>query len=905
MRVASVREFRRRKAVTGVLASIIMFSMLFTVLFGFLIYNNVVNLQNQKASDQRQAEVQQQAAENLALWVGFKSAADPWGQIGDLWVVANNTGSAPVTISDVYVTKVATSSLVSNSVVNPGSNYLNTENIGVKGDLNVNLPISITVGGSTAAMTTCSGDPYGCDIAVSQKAFNYVPGTAVQVSVVTSTGNVFSAQYPAHIIAPTGFATNPLVLSLVATPPQTLSCVPPTCITVIATVYNYANAPITSVQLSPTVPTAQVTGTAGVSGGSCTGPSPSSTIPAFTGGNPGGPVTFTCTYSASTGAVGGFASFSTRATGTLSGAAVSSAQEVSNSVQIGGTVSVLNQGPFSANSFFFKDTYCSFTKGQFWVYPCIQTPSGTLSINALPNANPQNASSNYYVAYYLQITNNFNTTLSVLQYSYFQTDPSLGGESDFYLVGAASSYNTNGYYFPTYLVTTGAPTLTAYGGDALTCQNNPGNCISIAPGQSIYLTFASCKAGSSSWNWGDVQYGRAFDDAVGCSPQSPPNYQTPEATYLSIVVSFLYKGQVFDQQIPFQGETVFGAKNPPPSCATGNYCGTVVYTQYTGTVGYFYFVYNPAAKTFTIPTPHVINNNLPYGADGVAYNPQDHKLIVGTNNNDQSPYINEVDPNTGVVTSYGTSPGGQAIYSLNVMVSSDGTRIYSDGDGCQSNGSGGCLQGSQNLAWANLGPTPGASNQLTLSGSDTVVNTVIFMSPTVAYYVAELGPQFQGQHGHIGTLNPQTGVTTCFKTGSSCTDYQGVHGASYDPFTKDLIVFGWNIVSQVNATTGAVIASETIGALDTSTGNFDQGAVDGFGHLFISWAGNPGYLYFEDYSSGKICNGNFATTCSTNFNVITNGGNNDGGTYPSPQAPSIAFNYIDDLAPIVGPGSQG
>jgi hypothetical protein len=53
-----------------------------------------------------------------------------------------------------------------------------------------------------------------------------------------------------------------------------------------------------------------------------------------------------------------------------------------------------------------------------------------------------------------------------LQYSYFQTDPTLGGESNFYLVGPASSYSNPGYYLPNY--TPNTPTLAAYGGDEIT-----------------------------------------------------------------------------------------------------------------------------------------------------------------------------------------------------------------------------------------------------------------------------------------------------------------------------------------------------------------------------------------------------------------------------------------------------
>jgi hypothetical protein len=614
--------------------------------------------------------------------------------------------------------------------------------------------------------------------------------------------------------------------------------------------------------------------------------------------------------------VGGFASFSGAATGYLNSVYVSSAQGVSNTIQIGGTACVLCQGPFTTNSTYFKDSYCLQKHGVFYVPgQCTPTPS-SLTLKNLPNANSapnNNASSDRYVAYYVQVTNNFNVTLELLQYSYIQTDPTLGGESDFFLVGATSNYNATGCnwasnglwscpYFPGYSSST--PTLTAYGGNTVNCAESApyyapsNNCIEIGPGKTMTLTFAACAFGSPNWNWGSTQYGRAFDNPTGCAPQTPPSYQTPESTYLSIVLAFMYKGQVFDQQIPFQGETLFGDKTSSiwAPCNTSEaqvFCGSVVYTQYSGTVDYFDFVYNPATKSFTIPLIQTINNNLPHGADGVVYNPQDHKLIVGTNSpNDQSPWFNEVDPNTGAVTTYCTtscsSPSG--IYTLNVMISSDGTRVYGDGD-----------PGSGSLFWAPLNPLPApntplsaSTNSLTLSGDDVNLNTVVFMSPTLAYYVTNLPPQFEGQTGHVGILNPTTGVTTCFKTGNSCTVFNGVHGMSYDPFTGDLFVFGSNIINQINPNTGALVATETISALNTNWGVFDQGSVDGFGHLFLSFAGNPGYIYFEDYSGSKMIGTNGQNGLN-NFNFYAQG---------NAQSPT-AFNYIDDLAPIVGPGSQG
>ena len=865
-----------------------MLGLVFAGGVGFLIYVNQNALIQFQASAARQAALQQASLEKLTMGVRLSTTApDFWGQTGDLVLTVNNTGGATVTLQDVYVTSIANGHLISSSQVTPTSNYLSVKGtLGQKGDLNITLPLSVTMGASTRTMTGCIAGKAGCDIAISKTSFLY-SGGAVLVSVLTSAGNVFSVQYPVGASGTAITASSSLVVKLAASPPQTLTCT--NCVTVVVTAYNYASQPITGVALSPVPPTAGVTGTASVTNGGppvCGAASPSSTIPAYSGSGTAPSITITCIYNASTGAVGGFASFTGGATGILGGVGISSAQEVSNTIQIGGTVNVLNQGPFSANSFFFKDSHCLQSKGRYYVTPCVQTPA-TLTIPNLPNANPQNGSSDHYVAYYIQVTNNFNTTLAILQYSYFQTDPTLGGESNFYLVGPPSSYSSGSCatqtscYFPDYTKPT--PTLQAYGGDAITCAEtppsysppNPANCINIAPGQTLTLTFAACRIGSSDWDWGDSQYGRAFDNPVGCSPQAPPNYQTPESTYLSIILSFMYKGQVYDQQIPFQGETISGAPGgSSKACNIGNFCGNVIYTQYTGAVGDFDFIYNPVAKTLTIPTPHVINNNLPHGADGVAVNPQTHKLLVGTNApNDQSPWFNEVNPNTGVATTYNSN-----IYSLNVMVDSYGTKVWMDGD-----------PGSGSLAWSSLTPAIGPSNTLTLSGDDVNLNTVIFVDPLHTYYAAEMPPQFKGLTGHVGTINMTTGKTTCFKTAGVCTQFNGVHGGAFDPFTGDLIVFGSNIINQINPATGALVATETVAALNPSNGNFDQGAVDGFGHLFVSWASGNGDLYFEDYSGGTIG--------IANFNVITNGGNNDLG--------QIAFNSIDDLAPIVGPGSQG
>jgi len=898
---------RRRRAITGVLATIIMFTMLFSVGLGFFLFVNQSTLTTNQANSSRQAQMQQASLERLALSVKLSTVSDPWSQTGDLWLRVNNTGGATATILDVYVTAVsvtgvANGQVVSRSQVSAGSYYLNKEGtLPQMGDLNVTLPLSVSMGTSTKTMVGCAAAKAGCDIAISKTSYLYVPGTTVLVSVLTSAGNVFSVQYPlpptststtttistvvytTTTISSGGVGGNALVVRMVATPPQTLTC--NGCVTDTVTIYNYATSPATAVALSPSPPAGLTTGTASLSGASCTGPfryngqpMANDSISAWSGSGNAHYVYYTCTYSAQTGAVGGFASFLGGATGTINGNSLSSAQEVSNTIQVGGTVSVLNQGPFSANYFFFKDSYCyqATTTTTWWSSPCSPTPSSvgspnSLTLASLPNANAQNASTDYYDAYYVQITNDYNTSLPLLQYSYFQTDPTNAGESDFYLVGVNNTaYRTNGAYYPAYPAS-GTPSLTAYPTDCTTVNSNnvptDPNCIYVKPGHTVTLTFAACGIGASNWDWGGSQYGRQFDNPTACFPQSPPNYNTPESTYLSIIISFMYNGKVLDQQIPFQGETIFGGKtNQGVFCTAGKFCGTVYYTQYTGSVDYFDFTYTAATHVLSIPAPVVIASGLPHGADGLGFNPQDHMLLVGTN--DGQNYFNEVNPTTGAVTTYPTT-----VNPYNVHVDSSGTKVWMDGDGIVG------------LASVPLSPSIGSATTLPLTGDDSYVNALMFLpgDSTHAYYTSDTGPRFAGQYGHVGIINLQTGVTTCFKTSGSCTQYNGVHGGVYDPYTGDLIVFGADEINQITLT-GSLVANEVVSALSSST--FDQGALDGYGHLFIAW--NGGSLYFEDYAaSGVIGSG-------SNFSYITP----QGGIYAN-------FANLDDLAPIVGPGSQG
>ena len=544
----------QRRAVSGILAAVILFAMLFVVGMGYLIYINQASQTVVQANAARQGAELISGKESLTTRVTLSGGAPP----NYLVVSANNTGGTSSVISYIYVTDLS-GKLVSNFMGPAPQAGTNATAL---------WPISLSAGQSTGLLKGCVSAKTGCNIELTGYTYS---GSPVMVEVVTKSGNTFGARYPpasGSLNQP-----NPLVVSMVATPPQVFSCNAPNCITLTVTVYNYALSPVTNVQLDPSPPTALVTGTAGVGvfGGSCSAPSPSSTIPAYTSGNPSS-ITFTCSYSSTTGPVGGFASFSGGALGTLGVGAAASAQAISNTIQIGGNSNVPTQGAFAANYFFLEYSACqngpSGSVGSYSYSPPCNTAPATMppaNLNALADGNYISGFSDFYVAYYVQVTNVFNTTLPILEYSYLFADPGISAEAYSFLVGTVATP-----YFPNYCnnvsnpcASNDLPQLTAYTATPTTCTNNPNQCIEVAPGQTVTLTFAACGYGSSNWVWAGTPYGRYLDNPTGCVT-TPPGYiqpttgqvEVPEGQTLSIVLSYMYKNQVYLQSMPFEGQTV-------------------------------------------------------------------------------------------------------------------------------------------------------------------------------------------------------------------------------------------------------------------------------------------------------------------------------------------------------------
>ena len=503
----------RRRAVAGVLASVILFAMIFTVGTGFFLFVSHSALSADQASIARANNQLQAGQEKLLVTVGITGATGHGSNpcTNCMWVRAENTGGVSSSVIDIYVTCISKcgshqqEQLLSNSTVSPGSHFLKQNP-----DLNVTLPITLGVGASTKYLSSCPSSGCTADIAINRTAFGYSNGEYVVVSLLTSEGNAFSAQYPPPANPVTTLVTVKSVTTHVTltqigggpqlsvlmqvTPTQTLSC-NNGCITLTATVFNFSPWTADNVSISLNAP--YVSGTASVDDYSACSPT-SRNVPA------GENRSFSCRFSASTGAVGGFVSFSGHASGTLNTVFVTSADSLSNSIEVGGIASVTTQGAFAANFFLLKYSSCtqsSATQRNF-TGPCVTNAplvNGHVDLARLPSGSFLAGGSNYYTAFYVQITNAFNTTLTITKYTYLFGDPDISGELFYFLAG---NYSSGGVYSPTYPAS-GTPTLTAYPSDCGVA--NDSNCLYVKPGQTVTLTIAACGYGSSSWAWGGSQ----------------------------------------------------------------------------------------------------------------------------------------------------------------------------------------------------------------------------------------------------------------------------------------------------------------------------------------------------------------------------------------------------------------
>jgi hypothetical protein len=228
--------------------------------------------------------------------------------------------------------------------------------------------------------------------------------------------------------------------------------------------------------------------------------------------------------------------------------------------------------------------------------------------------------------------------------------------------------------------------------------------------------------------------------------------------------------------------------------------------------------------------------------DGIVANPNNKQLLVSG----QSNAVFQVNPTTGVFTT--AIPNIPAAFHL--VVDPSKNVVWAAG-----------LPG--NLSSLPINPFGGAGTIKVLSGSDPLITSMLF-TPFGIFYTSSGQPGV----GNFGTIDLGTGVTTRL-----LSNLPAAHGIQYDPFTGNLILGGSDEIAQIDPLNPTVILSSRLFPGNT----FDQGAVDGLGHIF--WADNNGRFFFMDYSTtGLVGNAN---------NFVSN---------------NFFKNSLDDIAPLIGEG---
>ncbi len=296
-----------------------------------------------------------------------------------------------------------------------------------------------------------------------------------------------------------------------------------------------------------------------------------------------------------------------------------------------------------------------------------------------------------------------------------------------------------------------------------------------------------------------------------------------------------------------------------PAVFADSTTGDIFYTTFSGTDRVFKRSYSyDGALTLTYGPQITISSTTDGlgGADGLIFDPTNTNfLIVGGQNND----FYRVDANTPhvAVLDSGDASVGVSANIFHVVADSSGTAAW-----------GTDIPGANPVKIALTGAGFGASSLITVSGAEIAITGIAFDGAGKAYYTNAPAPG----GGDFGTIDLSTGATALLVPG-----LPAAHGIQFDPFTGDLILFGDSHITQLT-TAGGLVSDLDLSGMGLT---FDQGTVDGNGHLFV--ASNSGSkMTFLDYSSSSLvgAGGNFLDINST---------------FPA---------TLDDVAPLSGKGSR-
>jgi hypothetical protein len=286
----------------------------------------------------------------------------------------------------------------------------------------------------------------------------------------------------------------------------------------------------------------------------------------------------------------------------------------------------------------------------------------------------------------------------------------------------------------------------------------------------------------------------------------------------------------------------------------GPISGTLYYTTFSGTerVHSVDFSYN-GSNSFVLSNKKDIAATP--GGDGLVFT-TDGQLAVGGQGN----AVYKVNPTNGNFTTH--TAGGTDAYHM--MATPDGHILSSS------------IPGTPAVYPGNLSSN-GVALRFVGNGADQFVDTISFDNKGNAFYTSS-GSGGNGAFGRI-TLDL---TNHTYSTQRLIDPLPAAHGMSFDPFTNDLILFGDNHITQIDPTTGQIVSDLTLSLGST----FDQGTVDGKGHIFA--ANNGGDLAFIDYSTTGLVGAASNLTPGTPKNFI---------------ATPFLSDFLDDVAPLIGPGA--
>ena len=156
------KQRQKRRAISGIIATVILFAMLFTVGSSYFLYVNQNDMLYSQASSNRASAIVSQQLENIMISTTAPAPAN------DILFSVNNVGGIGVNITAVYVLN-ATSGKV-HEFFQPGTTGITPA-----------LPIAVNVGAVSSAVNTGQ---------------LYVGGKNYVIKLVTQRGNTFTATYP-------------------------------------------------------------------------------------------------------------------------------------------------------------------------------------------------------------------------------------------------------------------------------------------------------------------------------------------------------------------------------------------------------------------------------------------------------------------------------------------------------------------------------------------------------------------------------------------------------------------------------------------------------------------------------------------------------------------------------------